>query len=131
MIKVKASNIVVNESYFSNNLLAPGNFSLKPELSRSISKNNENGLFAVELKLSIKNTPENPFPIDVLIRLSGIFDFSEGTEEEIIEYLNHQGTDLVYPYMRAYVANLTALSMIPAIQLPQLTAFESFKNDKN
>lgn len=51
----------------------------------------------------------------------GIFSFAELTEKEnISEYFYTNAPAIIFPYIRAYISSLTALSGMEAINLPPL-----------
>ena len=110
---------MVNEASIKNNNLPVGEFKLNPQIQKKIGKANSPGnAYVVEVRVEILNTPENPFPIDLVASLSGIFNIEGDNVEEINNFLQLQGFQMVFPYLRSLVANMTANAMMPPIFLP-------------
>lgn len=111
--------LMVNEASIKNNNLPVGEFKLNPQIQKKIGKANSPGnAYVVEIRVEILNTPENPFPIDLVASLSGIFNIEGDNVEEINNFLQLQGFQMVFPYLRSLVANMTANAMMPPIFLP-------------
>lgn len=110
---------MVNEASIKNNNLPVGEFKLNPQIQKKIGKANSPGnAYVVEIRVEILNTPENPFPIDLVASLSGIFNIEGDNVEDINNFLQLQGFQMVFPYLRSLVANMTANAMMPPIFLP-------------
>lgn len=117
--KINSITFVVNEASIKNNNLPVGNFNLNPQIQKKIGKaNSSENAYIVEVRAEIHNTPDNPFPIDLVASLSGIFNIEGDNEEEINNFLQIQGFQIVFPYLRSLVANMTANAMMPPIFLP-------------
>ncbi len=117
--KINSVSFIVNEASIKNNNLPVGDFKLNPQIQRRIGKaqNSENS-YVVEVRAEIHNTPENPFPMDLVASVSGIFNVEGDNMEEINNFLKIQGFQMVFPHLRSLVANMTANAMMPAIFLP-------------
>lgn len=117
--KFNSLTLMVNEASIKNNNLPVGEFKLNPQIQKKIGKANSPGnAYVVEIRVEILNTPENPFPIDLVASLSGIFNIEGDNVEEINNFLQLQGFQIVFPYLRSLVANMTANAMMPPIFLP-------------
>lgn len=117
--KFNSLTLIVNEASIKNNNLPVGEFKLNPQIQKKIGKANSPGnAYVVEARVEILNTPENPFPIDLVASLSGIFNIEGDNVEEINNFLQLQGFQMVFPYLRSLVANMTANAMMPPIFLP-------------
>lgn len=117
--KLNNFTLIVNEAFIKNNNLPVGEFKLNPQIQKKIGKaNSPENTYVVEVRVEILNTPENPFPIDLVASLSGIFNIEGDNEEEINNFLQIQGFQIVFPYLRSLVANMTANAMMPPIFLP-------------
>ena len=117
--KFNSLTLMVNEASIKNNNLPVGEFKLNPQIQKKIGKANYPGnAYVVEIRVEILNTPENPFPIDLVASLSGIFNIEGDNVEEINNFLQLQGFQMVFPYLRSLVANMTASAMMPPIFLP-------------
>ena len=115
MSMVKNMQMQIKEAYVKNNFLQ-GTFSLKPVLNVAIEKNGDK--YTLLMKVEINNTNENPFPIDMKVVLSGTFEFLDANDEEIDHFMKKEAIQMMYPYLRSYVTNLSASSMISPIILP-------------
>ena len=117
--KINSVTFVVNEASIKNNNLPVGNCKLSPQIQKKIGKaNSPENAYIVEVRAEIHNTPDNPFPVDLVASLSGIFNIEGDHEEEINKFLQIQGFQIVFPYLRSLVANMTANAMMPPIFLP-------------
>ena len=117
--KFNSLTLMVNEASIKNNNLPVGEFKVNPQIQKKIGKANSPGnAYVVEVRVEILNTPENPFPIDLVASLSGIFNIEGDNVEEINNFLQLQGFQMVFPYLRSLVANMTANAMMPPIFLP-------------
>ena len=117
--KFNSVTFVVNEASIKNNNLPVGDFKLNPQIQRRIGKasNSENS-YILEVRVDIQNTQANPFPIDLAASLSGIFNIEGDNIDEINNFLQLQGFQMVFPHLRSLVANMTANAMMPPIFLP-------------
>lgn len=117
--KINNVTFVVNEASIKNNNLPVGKFKLNPQIQKKIGKaNSPENSYVVEVRVEIHNTPENPFPIDLVASLSGIFNIEGDNMDEINNFLQGQGFQIVFPHLRSLVANMTASAMMPPIFLP-------------
>lgn len=117
--KINSVSFIVNEASIKNNNLPVGDFKLNPQIQRRIGKaQNPENSYVVEVRAEIHNTPENPFPIDLIASVSGVFNVEGDNMEEINNFLKIQGFQMVFPHLRSLVANMTANAMMPAIFLP-------------
>ncbi len=111
--------LIVNEASIKNNNLPAGEFKLNPQIEKRIGKvNSSENAYAVEVRVEIYNTSENPFPVDLVASVSGIFNIFGDNTEEINNFLQIQGFQMVFPYLRSLVSNMTANAMMPPIFLP-------------
>ncbi len=129
MYKLVRTTFVTEKLEFKNNHLKPGNFKLKPTLSRRTGKINQN-LFFTTLILSVKNSELYPFPVDLFVEFRGIFEFKDiENESEIMEFLKIEAVNIMFPYLRSITTNLTTTALMPPIVLPIVDAKKLFKND--
>ncbi len=117
--EIKSFNIVVNEISIKNNHLPVGTFKLAPKIQRKIGKIDDgNNNYCVEIQVDIHNTPEVPFPMELTVNVSGIFNIEGDNAEQIDRFLKTQGFQMVFPHVRSLIANATASAMVPAVFLP-------------
>lgn len=118
-IELNNFTIIVNEASIKNNFMPNGEFKMNPTMQRKIGKiNDSDDNYFVETSVEIHNTPENPFPIELIASIKGIFNIKGDDTEKIDEFLKVQGFQMVFPHLRALVANMTANCMMPIILLP-------------
>ena len=121
--KVNINTFVVNEASIKNNNLPMGEYQMNPKIQRTISKSdNQENLYLVDVRVEIRNTPEIPFPIDLVASISGVFNVECDNEEEIQRFLMFQGFQIVFPHLRSLVSNMTTNAMMPPIFLPIIFA---------
>ncbi|MGI6392285.1 MAG: protein-export chaperone SecB [Candidatus Izemoplasmatales bacterium] len=117
-MKFKKMTLMTDRIEYRNNNLAHGEFKLKPMLSREIKKLNMNVYFT-RLNLKIENSRENPFPINLSISLRGVFEFDDIFDEsEVTSFLRKEAVEILYPYLRTLVTNVTTMALMPPIVLP-------------
>ena len=93
-------------------------FELKPAFSRQVRKVVDNDkMFFVTLAVKIENTEESPKPFDLSVRITGIFETAAATEEERKAF-TVQATEVLYPYLRSAVTNLTTAAFAAPLVIP-------------
>ena len=121
--------IETSEISLKNHYLPYGNYQLKPYLTRKYGKiEGQENRYCLELQAVFKDEPNNPFPIDLTIRIKGIFEIEGDDEEEINTFLKMQGMQMVFPYLRTMVSSITASALMPPIMLPIIDLRE-FKDE--
>lgn len=116
---------VINEVTLKNHNITGDNFQVKPRFTRNIKKLNESNV-NVELRVEILNTEENPFPMDIAVSMSGIFDISKLEEKDIRQFLEIQSVQFLLPYIRNLIATLTTASLMAPLMLPIYDARKLF-----
>ena len=109
--------MVVNEISIKNNNLPAGNYNIKPVVKRNIGELDENHM-VVELIAEIVNTEENPFPVDIRVSIAGKFETEKIPKEEVDHFLKIQAVQILFPYVRSMVTNITTNAMMSPIVLP-------------
>ena len=126
MYQLTKTSFVTDELTIKNNKIRNGNFKLLPELKRETGKLNENVYFT-RLILDIKSTQLNPFPVDVHIKFLGIFEFKDiDNEGNIFAFLKIRAVEIMYPYLRSMLSNLSVTAMLPPIMLPVVDVTKIF-----
>ena len=121
--------LITNEISIKNNNLAAGQFSVSPTFTRKMGKTSDNKYFT-ELTIEMKDKEEARFPIDLRIRLTGIFDLSQIQEDQIDSFLKIQAVQILFPYLRTMVSNITASSLMSPIVLPVIDVLKMFPEDQ-
>lgn len=128
---IKQLTIITNEISLSNHNLLDGQFHVKPYITKKTGKIvNKDNQYGLEMQVVFKDEPENKFPIDLKVRITGIFEIEGGSIEEINDFLNLQGVQMVFPYLRTMVSNVTASALMPPIMLPIINPLD-FKDEEN
>ena len=109
--------LITNEISVKNNNLPGGSFNLMPKIQRLIGKVDETHA-SVEIRVEIHNTEENPFPVDVIASMTGIFDMSNIEEKDKEKFLKIQSVQLILPHMRSLIASTTAAALMTPLMLP-------------
>lgn len=122
--------IITNEVQIINNMLPNGQFKASPKFFRKTGTVDDNKHFT-ELTIEIRNTEETPFPIDLRIRMTCVFDLSNIDPDQIDKFLKIQGIQILFPYLRTMVSNVTASAMMPPIVLPIIDVLKLFPEDQN
>ena len=109
--------IITNEISIKNNKLPDGNFSIAPRYSRSIGMIDRNTGF-MELGLEIINSEDTPFPLDIKVSLTGIFELTQVPEDQRDYFLKITAVQIMFPYVRNIVSTITSSALMPPIILP-------------
>ena len=109
--------LITNEISVKNNNLPGGSFNLMPKIQRLIGKVDETHA-SVEIRVEIHNTEENPFPVDVIASMTGIFDMSNIEEKDRDNFLKIQSVQLILPHIRSLIASTTAAALMTPLMLP-------------
>lgn len=129
MYKLKRTSFSTDKLELIRNNIKPGNFVLYPKLSRRTGKIKDK-VFFTSLVLDVKSTDEKPFPVNLFVAFKAIFEFSESDNElEIDNFLKTDAVQIMYPYLRSIVTNLTSTAMMPPIILPIVDVSKIFKDN--
>lgn len=93
---------------------------IKPQFARQVRKPNDNKkLIFISLAVKIESNEKEPKPFDLSVNLVGIFELEKedyNTQEERAFVI--EATQLLYPYLRSAVSNLTAQAYVSPLNLP-------------
>lgn len=96
---------------------------IKPQFARQVRKPNDNKkLMFISLAVKIETSEQEPKPFDLNVNLVGVFELEKEdyTAQEERSFVI-EATQLLYPYLRATVSNLTAQAYITPLNLPVIT----------
>lgn len=128
---IKKMTITTNEISLTNNNLSEGNFQVKPYITRKYGKVKEKeNIYGVEMQVVFKDEPENRFPINLTVRITGLFEIEGDNIEEINNFLKIQGVQMVFPYLRAMVSSITSSALMPPIMLPIINPYDFVDEEK-
>ena len=96
---------------------------IKPQFARQVRKPNDNKkLVFISLAVKIESTEKEPKPFHLDVNIVGVFDLEKEdyTAQEERSFVI-EATQLLYPYLRSTVSNLTANAFITPLNLPVIT----------
>ena len=93
-------------------------------------ENIENNIKEIQNKtnINLENKEENPFPINLKIVLTGNFSLEKVANEDRDNFLKHQAVQILFPYIRTMVSNITSSSMMMPIVLPVIDVLTLFND---
>lgn len=119
-------SLITNEiSLIHHTNVSGESFTIDPHLKRKIDAIDDSRT-AVTYILEIKNTEEHPFPLDITVSITGVFDVSKLDKEHIDDFLKVQTCQILFPQIRTIVANLTSSALMQPILLPIVDAKKLF-----
>lgn len=128
-IQITNSALKVEKVSLRNRHLNDEKFQIKPILEKEIVKESENK-YTIYLSLSFKNLEASPFPIDLTVVFSNMYEFSKVKDDnDILNFLNINAIQIVFPYMRTLVSSLTASALMQPLMLPIINV-KDFKHSK-
>jgi len=133
MINFSLKGVTAEELSFKVNRVKIENprFEIKPSFARQIRKANENeNIYVVALSCKIESTDEEPKPFNILVNYLGIFETDGITTDEDRRLFAIKATEILFPFLRAGVANLTATAMINPLMLPIVPGDILFPDDR-
>lgn len=123
--------IVTNEVKIINHDM-DGNFDVSPNINRQTGHIENSSNYFTKLTISFENTEEHPFPIDLSVTMTAIFDLQHldtDDQEQIERFLRFQGVQTLFPYMRATISNTLSSAMIAPLTLPIVDVYQLFPED--
>ena len=106
-------------------------FDIKPQFSRTVRRVQENDkIWFLTLEVKVESTEDSPKPFNLKARLVGVFEAEDIQDEMDRRDLVINMTEVVYPYLRAAVSNLTANAFINPMMLPVIPAGTMFPEDR-
>lgn len=107
---------LVQESRISRKPGEVGEFELEVSANGAIDKKRN----VFQLDLVCKVTENNNF-FETFVHFVGFYSYDEGQEEDVLgSYFFTNAPAILFPYVRSYIAALTALSGLPTINIPTL-----------
>lgn len=95
---------------------------IRPQFSRQVRKANENTkLNFVSLGVKVESTEAEPKPFDINVCIVGVFELEAEPDAQQEREFVIEATGVLYPYLRAMVANLTAQAFVTPLNLPLIT----------
>lgn len=95
---------------------------IKPQFSRQVRKSNDNPrLNFIALSVKIESTEAEPKPFNINVAIVGVFELAEEAQPQEERAFVIEATQLLYPYLRSMVTNLTAQAYISPLNLPVIS----------
>ena len=113
--------LITNEISLVRNNISGESFTVDPKLHRKIDSLDDSKI-AVTYELDIKNTDDHPFPLDIKVSLTGVFDISKLEREKVDDFIKIQTCQILFPQIRTIVASLTSSAFVQPILLPIVDA---------
>ena len=107
-------NYIVNEIKFKRNKEYKGEkLNIDFSINKNISYNKD--IMIVDLETRVFENPEkNNYPFEMVVKIEGIFKY----EGEVKYNLEANAIAILYPFIRAIVANYTAYANVNSLILP-------------
>lgn len=77
----------------------------------------DNKMFILTLNVLVKDKKSN---LEVKMTVTGKFEYETNDIQELVPYLGFNAPAIMFPYIRAYITNITALGGMSPIILPTL-----------
>lgn len=100
-----------------NNINDQTDFTLSYNIEKEFIGESDN-LFLCRLYFSIKSTKTNVFPFDIKVTVEGEFNIENEDVKEIEQFKNVQCIQMLFPYLRQTITQLTTLSMHSPLVIP-------------
>ena len=92
---------------------------IKPQFSRQVRKANDNPkLCFIALSVKVESTEAEPKPFNINVGLVGVYELEKEPNQNEERAFVIEATQMLYPYLRAAVTNLTAQAFISPLNLP-------------
>lgn len=134
MINFSLKGVTAEELSFKVNNVKIENprFEIKPAFSRQVRRatNDSSNIYVVALSCKIESTEAEPKPFNVSVNYIGIFETDGINSDEERKLFAIKATEILLPFVRAGVANLTSTAMINPLMLPVIPGDILFPDDR-
>ena len=102
---------------------------MKPEIGVSYSKISDKE-WETSFNVRLMNKEDAPFPFDMDVVVSLITRFNDElpNKEELLSYLKVGSLNILYPYVRSVVINVTSAAIVAPLILPIVDVRDLSKN---
>lgn len=122
--------LITNKISIVNNNLNDGHFSVDPKIHRTIDQIDEN-TYSVTYDLEMKNSEQTPFPVDIEVSITGLFDVSKLGDDQIDDFIKIQTCQILFPQIRTIISSLTSVAMMTPLLLPIVDARKLFSENSS
>ena len=127
--KFRFLNYLIYESFIQINNHEKLDTSSNLQVSQTGSEDIEKSIYSIDFVMDLTGEEDS---IKINVKCKGIFQFDKSlSEEEKDKFYNINAPAILFPYLRAYISSLTALSGIPPIILPTLNFAARQKIEKS
>jgi len=110
----KLNQFIIKEAHIIRNTGEPGKYNLKFNPKGYI--NEQEQIFMLELEIEVKDIKDT---FEAKVKILSWFEFDNKIKKDNLnKYFYQNAPAIIFPYIRAYISSLTALSGLPAINLP-------------
>ncbi len=117
--------LVTNEISLVRHKTTGSTFTVDPKVHRKIDTIDDTKV-AVTYVLEIKDSEEHPFPLDIVVSLTGVFDISKLEKDKVDDFIKIQTCQILFPQIRTILATVTASAFLQPILLPVIDARKLF-----
>lgn len=128
METITEMQLETNEISLKNHGFPEGEFLAKPTFKRTIGRR-EDGKYYTQMSVVFMNTEENPFPVDMTVTITGLFDLKGQSEEYIDKFLKENAVQMLFPYIRSIISSVTAASFMQPMVLPVINPISLFEEE--
>ncbi len=117
----KLLNIILLESSFKREMRVDFSDEMfKSNVDISIENQNENNQLFITLKVKFEGGIDGNKQINAMIRMLGIFNFSDKNTVSIENFEKINGPAIIFPFIREHLANISLKAGINPILLPPI-----------
>ena len=120
-------NLIRNEVTVKRNNIPDGEYKICPRFTRNI-KMLSTTTGQMDLITEINNTDDQPFPLDIKVSMTGVFDLSNLDNTQYDSFLKINAVQIVFPYLRNLISSVTASALMPPIILPIIDVVKLFSS---
>lgn len=124
--------LIIKSEFELNPNFIPGNVDLDFDLDSEFQLQIEKNLAVVIVHCDIfKDSVDENKPYSLSVSILGKFKYEGNVEAEEFEKLCRvNATAILFPYLRAYISNLTSLSGVGTLLLPTVNVHKMIASDK-
>lgn len=123
-LQIISSTIKTEKVLLRNYHLSSEKYKVNPILQKQIIKEANND-YSLYLSLSLINSKESPFPLDLIVIFSFRIKFGNvKNDEQLINFLNTDTIKVGLPYMRTLITSLTEAALMKPLILPSINVLD-------
>ena len=111
-----------------NKLNPKKEYNLMPAFGKNVV-NIAKDVYELHLFFSLHDRDEDVTPYDIDLEIKGVFEFRDGSEEDIDYFMDNNAVAITFPYLRSVLSTSMASMMLSPIMLPIVDAKEIFRKE--